>query len=259
MKTLFTNRKGKRIVVQIDPEKYTDKLVFIAHGLGGFKEQPQIQIFTEAFLENNFTVVRWDASSSIGESEGSIENATLTDYYEDFEDLISWAEKQKWYREPFMLAGHSFGSACAIMFATKRSNKVRGLAPISAFLSGKSYYELKKDEVKEWKEKGFLLEESKSKPGVVKKLSYRLMEDLLKYNLLTSAEKLTMPVLLIVGSKDQGTPYKDQQKFFDNLTSKQKELHVISGAQHTFYDLKHLTKIKKIMKKWIKRTEDQRK
>jgi len=259
MKTSLTNRKGKRLVVQIDPEKYTDKLVFIAHGLGGFKEQPHIQTFTEAFLENNFTVVRWDMSSSIGESEGSIENATLTDYYEDLEDVISWAEKQIWYREPFMLSGHSIGSAGAIVFATKHPNKVNGLAPISAFLSGRSYFEFKKDEVGEWKKKGFMLEASTSKPGVVKKLSWSFMEDALRYNLVDAAEKLTLPVLLIVGSEDQGTPYKDQKQFFENLSSKQKELHVIKGAQHTFYDRKHLAKIKEIMKKWIKKVEEEKK
>lgn len=258
MKTSFTNRKEKRIVVQIDPETFTDKLVFIAHGLGGFKEQPQIQVFAEAFLESHFTVVRWDASSSIGESEGSTENATLTDYYEDFEDVIIWSKTQKWYREPFALAGHSLGSASAIIFAEKHPRKVRSLAPISAFLSGKSYYVFKKDDVREWKKRGFKLEESKSKPGVVKKLSWRLMEDLLQYSLFEYAKKLTMPVLLIVGSEDQGTPYKDQKKFFDNLASKQKKLHVIKGAPHTFYDRKHLFEIEEIMKKWIETTENQR-
>jgi len=259
MKTSFKNRKERRIVVQIEPEKFTDKLVFIAHGLGGFKEQPHIQIFTEAFLENNFTVVRWDSSNSIGESEGSIENATLTDYYDDFEDAIIWSKTQKWYREPFTLAGHSLGSACAIIFAERYPQKVRSLAPISAFLSGKSYYAFKKDDVKEWKKRGFTLEESNSKPGVVKKLSWKFMEDVLRYSLFEYAKKLTMPVLLIVGSQDQGTPYKDQKKFLDNLASKQKELHVIKGAQHTFYDQKHLLEIKEIMKKWIKKTESQRK
>ncbi|OGY16811.1 MAG: hypothetical protein A2785_03535 [Candidatus Chisholmbacteria bacterium RIFCSPHIGHO2_01_FULL_49_18] len=256
MKTSFTNRKGKRLVVQIDPEKFTDNLVFIAHGLGGFKEQPHIQIITEAFLENNFTAIRWDMSSSIGESEGSIENATLTDYYEDLEDVISWAERQIWYIEPFMLSGHSIGSASIIMFVTKHPNKVKGLAPISAFLSGRSYFEFKKNEVGEWKKKGFMLEASTSKPGVVKKLSWNFMEDILKYNFVDDAEKLTLPVLLIVGSEDQGTPYKDQKKFFDNLASKQKELHVIKGAPQTFYNQEHLVKIKEIMKKWIKKVEE---
>ena len=40
------------------------------HGLGGFKEQPHIRAFAEAFTVKNFTVVTFDAANTFGESEG---------------------------------------------------------------------------------------------------------------------------------------------------------------------------------------------
>ncbi len=255
MKTSFKNRKGKKIVVQIDPEKSTKRLTFIAHGLGGYKEQPWIQTITETYLENGFTVVRWDAANAMGESEGNVELATLTDYYEDFEDVINWAKLQDWYIEPFSLSGHSLGSACAILFTEKFPDKISSIAPISAFLSGRSYHEFKKDELKDWKEKGYKIEISKSKPGAKKKISWLFMIDVLKYELINLAKRINTPTLLIVGSEDQAAPYKDQKKFFDILDTNQKELHIIEGAEHVFKGKEQLNKVKSLLSKFLMKNE----
>ena len=63
--------------------------------------------------------------------------------------------------------------------------------------------------------------------------------------------KITMPVLLIVGDRDDSTPPEHQKILFDALTGK-KEMHVIKGAPHTFRDPVHLEKIRVIFDKWIK-------
>ena len=77
------------------------------------------------------------------------------------------------------------------------------------------------------------------------------MEDRMKYDLLPEANKLTMPVLLIVGDKDDGTPPKHQKMLFDKLPGK-KEMHIIKDAPHTFKDPVHLEEIRAIFDKWIK-------
>lgn len=256
MKSQIKNRHGKNIVVQIDNPDEGDELVFIAHGLGGFKEQKHIESFAKAFIKAGYVVVRWDASNTIGESEGSMENATLTNYYEDFEDIVKWAREQDWYKEPFVVSGHSLGSACCILYTTKHQNKVRALAPTSLFLSGKTYSDsLDKAELKGWKEKGFVLQESSSKPGVMKKLNWSLMEDLLTYELFDKAKIINKPTLLMVGSEDSGTPPKDQKRFLEGLATKDKELHIIEGAPHTFKKKNHLKEIEDIMYKWAKRVK----
>jgi pimeloyl-ACP methyl ester carboxylesterase len=60
-----------------------------------------------------------------------------------------------------------------------------------------------------------------------------------------------MPVLIIVGDKDEGTPARHQQILFDAIPSERKELHIIENAPHTFKDEEHLAEIKEITKKWI--------
>jgi len=78
------------------------------------------------------------------------------------------------------------------------------------------------------------------------------MEDRLKYDLLNNVNKLTMPVLMIVGENDKSTLVKHQKILYDALPGR-KELHIIKNAPHTFVDKKYLQEIKKIMLKWIEK------
>ena len=75
-----------------------------------------------------------------------------------------------------------------------------------------------------------------------------------KYDFLETADRLTMPILLIVGEKDESTPVKHQKMLYEKLPGK-KEIHIIKDAPHTFRKRKQLRQIKKIMKNWIKKID----
>src|SRR3989344_5417332 len=85
------NRKGQKIVVLLEETKKPKGLAFVMHGLSGFKEQPHIATFAQAFKDRGFIVVRFDTTNTYGESGGKYEDATTTNYYEDLEDIIEWA------------------------------------------------------------------------------------------------------------------------------------------------------------------------
>ena len=253
MKLFIKNRHNKKIAVVVEKNKNPKGLVFVMHGLGGFKEQKHIQTFADAFKENGFITVLFDTIHTFGESEGLYEDATTTNYYEDLEDVINWARTQSWFQKPFWLVGHSLGGISTALYAERHPEEVKALAPISTVVSGELSVETKHSRgvLDEWKKTGWLIKESESKPGLIKKLKWSEMEDRMKYDLLPEANKLTMPVLLIVGDKDDGTPPKHQKMLFDKLPGK-KELHIIKEAPHTFMDEKHLSEIKVIFDKWIK-------
>ena len=252
-KSKIKNRNDQTLVLITEIQTPQKGLAFIAHGLGGFKEQTHLQAIAETFVESRYTVVRWDAANTIGESEGSMEDASITTYYEDLEDVINWSKTQTWYQEPFILSGHSLGGIITALYAEKYPEKVKGLAPISTVVSGKlSFKAAEKKELEEWKSKGFMVEESKSKPGVIKKLKWSHMEDRLKYDLLEDVGKLTMPVLLIVGELDKTTPLKHQKILYNAIPSHQKQLKIIKSAPHTFKDQEHLEEIKRVFLSWIK-------
>ncbi|MFH1433658.1 MAG: alpha/beta fold hydrolase, partial [Candidatus Uhrbacteria bacterium] len=174
MKTFITNRKGQRIAVVVEENPEAKGLVFVMHGLGGFKEQPQMQMFAEVFFENGYTTVLFDTTNTLGESEGQYEDGTFGSYYEDLEDVIAWASSQGWYQEPFCMIGHSLGSFCTALYAENFPEKVKGLAPISTVVSGRlikdsPYF---KQNAAEWKNTGWKITESVSKPGVTKRLPW---------------------------------------------------------------------------------------
>jgi uncharacterized protein len=257
-KLFIENRKGQKIAVLIERPESPRGLAFVMHGLGSRKEATNIQVLAEVFFENQYTVVRFDAVHSFGESEGGLfEDATPTNYYEDFQDVIAWSKTQDLYQEPFCLAGHSLGGISTSLFAEKHPEMVKGLAPLSTTVSGK--LSLESPEYlrvgQQWEKTGWYERESVSNPGLIRRLKYAYVEDRLKYDLLPNVSKLTMPVLMIVGSEDQPTPPEHQKILFDSLPGK-KELHVVPGAPHTFRKKEHLDQVKEFLNNWIKNVLD---
>lgn len=254
-KVFIQNRKDEKISVLIEKQKSPVGLAFVMHGLGGFKEQPHIETFASAFKEKGFTVVRFDTTNTLGsgESDGNYEDATTTNYYEDLEDVIEWAKTQDWYQDPFALAGHSLGGISTALYAENYPERVLAVAPISTVVSGELSMEIpsRKTSFEEWERTGWKVSESESQPGVIKRLKWSHVADRLKYNLLPKAANLSMPVLLIVGDKDEGTPPEHQQLLYDAIPSDKKELHVIEGAPHTFRETEHLKQVKDIFLNWI--------
>lgn len=253
-KLFIKNRKEENISVLVEKSENQKGFAFVMHGLGGFKEQNLIATFAEAFKERGFNVVRFDTTNTFGESDGNYENATITNYYEDLEDVIKWAKKQEWYQEPFALSGHSLGGICISLYAEKYSEKVLAIAPISTVISGKlsaeAYKRYRIEEFVKWEKTGWREEQSHSKPGIIKRLPWSHFIDRLKYDLLLQANKLIMPVLLITGKDDTITPPEHTQILFDALPGP-KEFHVIKNASHTFRNKEHLKEIKTLFLKWI--------
>lgn len=252
---MIKNRKGQKIVVLLGKADKLKGLAFIMHGLSGNKEQPHIVAIADSFREKGYTVVRFDTTNTFGESDGKYENATVTNYYEDLEDVIGWAKLQPWYTEPFYLAGHSLGGISIILYAEKHPEEIKGLAPISSVVLGKLSIKMSKHSkiLEDWQKTGWR-EERSSRLGLVKRLPWSHMEDRLKYDVFPDADKLTMPVLLIVGDSDDVTPYEHQKLLYGKLLG-EKKIHVIKNAPHTFNDPKHLEEINKILSNWIGKVE----
>ena len=83
MKQFIKNRKGQKVAVLVEGGANKHGLAFVMHGLGGFKEQPHLQVMDDAFFEYGYMVVRFDTTNTFGESDGRYEDATTTNYYED--------------------------------------------------------------------------------------------------------------------------------------------------------------------------------
>ena len=252
-KLKIRNRHGKNISVIVEENPQAKSLAFVMHGLGGSKEQAHIEVMAQSFKDLDMTVVRFDTTNTLGESDGDYADATVTNYYQDLEDVIAWAVQQSWYHEPFYLVGHSLGAGCVVLYAEKYPEKVKALAPISSVISGKLSLEThSKPELEAWEKSGWLISMSTSHPGLEKKLKWSHMADRLKYDLLDNIDRLKMPVLLVVGEVDTSTPVKHQEILYRALPG-EKEIHVIKNAPHTFRDSEHLEELKDIFDNWLKK------
>lgn len=248
-KIFIKNRKDQKIAVVIERSTNSKGLVFITHGLGDSKDSPHIKLFAKCFLDNNYDVVRFDTANSFGESGGSFENASITNYYEDLEDVIAWAEEQSFYLKPFVLCGHSLGAICSVLYAENFPDKVKALAPISCVVNGTlSKEQYTSEELEAWEKSGWLIEEW---PNGEVRLPWLYMEDEMKYDVLPRAAKLTMSTILIVGELDHCTSPRHQQILFEELPA-QKGIYLIKGAPHTFRSQEHLDEIYTILDKWLK-------
>jgi len=252
------NRHGLKLVLQVDTLDNPKNLVFMSPGQGGFIEQKHIETFAQVFLENNFRVVRFDPTHSIGESEGDMIDVTYDSYIEDLEDVINWARQQSWFQQPFTLCGHSMGAQSTCWYSEQHPDEVFCVAAMAPTINYDLYIKtINEEEKRGWQDKGYKEMYSRSKPGVIKRIGWSVNESLKKYDLLPLANKLTMPVLDVVGEFDHPCPVKHQQTFMDAVASKHKKLVVIPGADHNYrdndsheYDEK-LTKAKEALSSWL--------
>lgn len=251
MKTFIRNRDNNEICVVVENETTSPhKLAFVMHGLSGRKEELHIRGMAEVLMNNGYTVVTWDAIHTFGESKGGLyEDATITNYYADLEDVITWASGQAWYEEPFVLVGHSLGGISTSLYAEKYPEKIKALAPISTAVNGELRMQSKADMIDEWKRTGLLTINRSS--GGTKTLKWSHMEDGMQYDITQDAQKLTMPVLLVVGSEDTSTWPEHQQVFYDSLTT-DKELHIVQGAEHTYSRPHERDELNQILNTWLK-------
>ncbi len=232
----------------------TEGLCFVAHGLGAFKEQKQVEVFSSTFEEKGFVTVRYDARNTIGESDGEMFLASATSYKEDLEDVIKWASIQSWYQEPFWLVGHSLGGLVILEYALDNPEYVKAIAPFSTVVSGtlttSTTDHLRIAQL--WEEAGYLEQVSNSRPGAVKKISWAYIQDLMNHNVLPRAKELVLPVLMIVGLEDDVTPLSHQEDLFKELSGP-KEIFVLENAKHTFRSEDDFFRVKQLLGKWIDR------
>ncbi|MFA5754892.1 MAG: alpha/beta fold hydrolase [Candidatus Paceibacterota bacterium] len=251
-KIIIKNRYNLNIVILINKPKDAKSLVFLMHGFGSYKEHPLIDLSEKIFSDNGFITIRFDATKSIGESEGEMKDGTLTSYCEDLEDVLIWASKQDWYREPFCLVGHSAGGYCVANYTIKNQEKVKKIILFSPLISGKLHNEtdMIKSIINDWKEKGIREWESSSSPGVIKQSKYDFVEDSLNHDLLKDTEKITCPVLFISSKDDNIIPIKHQKLLVEKI--KKVSFIEIEKSDHNLSEESTLIKIRNLINDFIR-------
>ena len=238
-KFIIKNKSNESIIANIlKPKDKPKGLVFILHGLAGFKEEDYLVTCAHIFLDNDFVVFLYDARHSFGESDGDLKNACFS----------------KFYQEPIFALGHSLGAGAVLYEAIKNPSLFKGIICLNPVYNGNklldSYQQTKPDFVLKWQQEKYLYKEKESNPLRNGYISFDHIIDATKYHLETKASAITCPVLLITGDRDISSTKKINEDLFNNLNSK-KELHIIKGGTHTYRTQENKKELETVLKEWL--------
>lgn len=256
-KITLTNRKNQKVVGVLEmPEGDVRGTCVIQHGYSGVKEQEHIIRIKDAFKDNGFITFNFDTTNSFGESDGEYSEARLGLHADDLEDVTKWTQKQEWFQKPLALTGHSMGGYAVAKYTEDYPEEVDILAPIAPVVSGELSFEAHEESapgsLDKWKEDGVEVSVSKT-TGITKHSPWEQMEERLDHDLLPKAKNITMPTLLVVGTKDTSCRPQDVKKLYDALPENDKNQYVeIEGAPHTYRSDEDLEELHNIIDKWLK-------
>jgi len=227
-KIIFQNSKGQKLVgILSNPGTTENPIILIVPGYSSQKNTKFILKIIPALEKENIATFRIDPYGH-GESEGDIEEITISEVVDDIFQAINYL-KSKGYKK-IGLVGSSFGGTASIMVASK-SKELFVLAlkcPVSNFeeRDAEKYGE---KGIKEWKEKGYVIMDQKS--GSFKR-KWKFFEDSKNNNGYEAAEKIKIPTLIVHGDADDVVSVEQSKKTAKIIENC--KLEIIEGAGHDF-------------------------
>lgn len=252
-KITLQNRKGQKLVgVLENPKGEIKGTAVLQHGWGGRKDKPTIQAIKRGFHRAGFQTFNFDTTNSFGESDGDFEKSTLGLHAEDLEDVVKWVQEQAWCKKPLALSGHSKGGYAVTKYAEDHVGEVDYLIPVAPVVSGKLSFEVHNardpEELQKWKEEGVKVREWGDKEVNV---HWFQMEERLQHDLLPNAGLVTIPTLIIVGSKDDSCTPDHMKLLVAAIGSDDKAIHVIEGAPHSYYEQSEQDDCEDAIAQWL--------
>ncbi len=227
-----TNSRGQRLFVVYNHDgRHQQPLALIAHGLNDVHDSAHMRALQAGFRAAGYDVLRWDATNSWGRSGGAQDQATLTATYADLEAVVNWAAQQPWWRQRFVLAGHSLGAAAALRYAATPVAGLDRLVLCAPVVAGRLLARRLHPLIRTWWWFWGRLPE----PGH-RGTSYRynLLHDGLKYDGRRLAPQVQVPTLILAAQNDSLIPMAHVQQLASAFTVAPAELVAIPGAGHDF-------------------------
>lgn len=223
-------------------------LVIFVHGFKGFKDWGHFNAMALRFAQAGCVFVKFNFSHNGTSIEQpteftELEAFAMNNYAHELFDLqtvIDWAlNDNRWNNrlgKDIVLIGHSRGGGISIIKAAeeKRITKLVTWASVSDFL-----HRNKKETLEFWKKEGVLYAQN-ARTGQRLPMYYQSVEDLqqnaARYDVGKAMRSLTIPVLVVHGTKDEAVPFREGQLLKN--WAKQAEFMVVDEGNHTF-DIKH--------------------
>ncbi len=240
----LTGAGGKPILIDLTYKTSNDRapMVVFVHGFKGFKDWGTHNMVAEYFVTHGLRFLKFNFSHNGTTPEspqdfadlGAFGDNTFTKEFEDLDKVITFIKSNDEFPAPesLTLIGHSRGGGtCIIQTAKdKRIDKLITWASITDFNSL-----WKEEEEEEWRQKGIIYNfNTRTKQYTPLKID--LLHDLEKhaksYDILSAAERVTKPWLVIQGDEDINVDMEQAKEL--KKRSKDAELFVVTHADHVF-------------------------
>jgi pimeloyl-ACP methyl ester carboxylesterase len=247
---VIRNRDGLKLFVKIITP--TDRPVrgnaYLVHGYGDVHVGAHMRVATWVCVREGLRVIVFDATHGwAGRSEGSQDEATFYYHAEDLEDVMEWSRTQGWFERQFWLFGYSLGGLLAGTYAAAHAKQVRGLMLLAPVASGSLLKRRMPWPLRLWwRFRGRL-----TGIGRWSLPPWRFMDSGWNYDLQRVSGRLTMPVLVIVGSRDLFTRPKPLRRFVAGVRNADKTLVVLESIGHSFDKPATMGRLEMVLRPWL--------
>jgi len=164
-----------------------------------------------------------------GESEGELEDITISEALDDVEQALRCVREQGFDR--VALVGSSFGGMAALLAAARDPDLIclALKSPVSDYLA-RLLAERDDQEMDEWRTRGFVTLTDEA--GSQLRLNYRFCVDAEKVRGYDAAAHIRIPTLIVHGDKDETVPLAQSRRLAALLP--RARLEVIPGADHRY-------------------------
>ena len=224
-KIIITASDGVRLVGYFYERKKNAPIVIFFHGLWstGFVNGKPIYRITE---KHNWNLLLATLRAH-GESGGNVSTLGVLEKY-DCRDWVNWVVSEYGEQTPIFLMGISMGGAVALMSSDLGlPESVCGIIDDAGFTSP---LEMIKANSKEKIHHKILSDLFTQFVNVGTKIWGGF--DLKEANACVAVSKTSVPVLIIHGDKDKKAPVSMAYKIYNSCKS-ERELYIVSGAEHT--------------------------
>ena len=232
----FSSSDGLKLAGVWDlPDKPTTKAIVLAHGITVDKDENGIFIeLAKRLVNEGFAVFRFDFRGH-GESEGKSIDLTISGELRDLEAAMREVKSKK-YQEIGLLGASVGGGTCAL-YTSAHEQEITCLClwnpalnydhtflnPTSPWIRKQKEHMVKDIQEKSWTTLG-------SRKFVIGKA---LFDDMAKLKPFEALKHITVPTLILHGTKDTKVSYEDSKEYVHLLTNG--KLIILEGAEHGFH------------------------
>ena len=224
----FTNSRGDTLSgVLHHPAQGTSRgAVILCHGMESNKDSDKLVLLSRALAQRGVMVLRFDFRY-VGESSGKFEDITYSGEVEDLKAAHALVQS----RNPGKTAilGSSMGGTVALLFAAQQAS-LAALVTVAAQIHPERFPRrvLTPAQAEQWRTQGFTHYNGQ-------RINLSLLDDLDSLDVPEAVKKITCPVLILHGDKDEVVPVEEAYELDACLTNS-KRLSILPATDHRLSD-----------------------